>query len=75
MANSRWIICRPKRGSHVIQDRASNEVIGSIRPYRKPGASVQYLATRPDGAARDFFYMWDAAYWLMAGFDAQQEGR
>lgn len=73
MANSRWSIDRPKRGSHVVRDRESREVIGSITPYRKAGRDIQYLATRVDEIARDFNLRFDAAYWLMARFDTKQE--
>lgn len=70
---TRWQINRPKHGAHAVQDRASKQFIGEIRPYRSPGKEVEYLATRPDGTARDFRRRWDAAYWLMQAFDSSCE--
>jgi hypothetical protein len=74
MRCTRWIIDRPKYGSHVVRDRESREVIGGIIPFRKAGRDVQYMATRVDGKVRDFAMRFDAAAWLMDAFDvAAQE--
>ncbi len=79
MANTRWIVDRPKNGSHVVRARANREVIGGLLPFRSRAGmgrkGVAYLATRVDGRELEFVLRFDACAWLMDGYDASIENK
>lgn len=73
--NTRWSVAQQKgRGtSMIVREREGQTIIGGLVPFHgKTG--IAYMATRPDGKARDFFRRFDACAWLMDGFDAEVEG-